>query len=213
MATELIRKTSNDLIDHIVAEACPLLIMPRHSEPPAMTEYGHRYILARNGLFLEVLAPAGHFRLNVGEFDHRIPYGECQQIISFSFHGCGNQHVTLINEFIDHARRELPNEAAAWLIWNLDTKTMRLQILQPDFASPTSITFVRPKMATNECLAIDIHSHAALPAFFSPTDDADDIGEVKLCMVVGSLDKEITVATRLCVMDIMINSSFDLGLL
>jgi PRTRC genetic system protein A len=197
-----------ELADGMAAELCPIVAMPQSGKIEPRSTYGRRYILAKNGLFLEAKAPAGYFRLHLGDLEHKMPFGECKQEINFSFHHRGNQHIVLIKEFIEYARDALPNEAAAWVIWNLDTRQMRLQMLEPTTASPSSITFARPKLAHNECLAIDIHSHGTIPAFFSVQDDLDDAGEVKLCMVVGTLDKEPTIATRLCVLDLKIDAEF-----
>ena len=37
---------------------------------------------------------------------------------------------------------------------------------------------------------MDIHSHASFSAFFSGTDNRDELG-IRLYMVIGNLDKEI----------------------
>jgi PRTRC genetic system protein A len=197
-----------DLADDAVSGLHPMVPMPQSGKIQPRPTYGRRYILAKNGLFLEVKAPAGYFRLHLGDLEHNMPFGECDQQISFNFIVADDACRALIKDFMEHALNALPNEAAAWIIWNLDTKQMHLQMLEPTTASPSHITFVRPKLAHNECLAIDIHSHGTLPAFFSLTDEADDIGEVKLCMVIGNLDKEPTMAARLCVLDLKIDADF-----
>ena len=35
-------------------------------------------------------------------------------------------------------------------------------------------------------MVIDVHSHGAIPPFFSATDDEDDKGGVKISLVLGS---------------------------
>jgi PRTRC genetic system protein A len=51
----------------------------------------------------------------------------------------------------------------------------------------------------HEHLAVDIHSHGCMGAFFSATDDDDDRGELKLSIVIGNLDAdEASMRMRLC---------------
>ena len=46
-----------------------------------------------------------------------------------------------------------------------------------------------PLLARDESIAIDLHTHGLLPAFWSATDDEDD-RSVKVSGVCGNLDRE-----------------------
>jgi len=49
-------------------------------------------------------------------------------------------------------------------------------------------------------LVIDIHSHGNCRAFFSDTDNKDDMGATKISGVIGNLDQtNVTAKFRLCV--------------
>lgn len=45
---------------------------------------------------------------------------------------------------------------------------------------------------------VDIHSHGHHDAYFSGTDDADDIYDIKIAVVVGNLTRETEYVARLC---------------
>ena len=57
-----------------------------------------------------------------------------------------------------------------------------------------------PPLLPHEHLAVDLNSHGGdIPAFFSPEDDKDDSGEVKISVVVGNLNSDtISIEMRLC---------------
>ncbi len=188
-----------DPLDRIVQDHAPVVMVPNRTTLFEMRGYGHRFLAAQDGLWLDVNAPVGQFRLHIAPSEMSLPYGAVAASTVLSF-GRITEHLPLIREFINHAERSLPNEAAAWLVWDAFDKTMRLQILEPTAASPGSITFARPTLDEHECIAIDIHSHGRMSAFFSSTDDRDDQGETKVSMVIGNVDGELTVAARLCVL-------------
>ena len=188
-----------DPLDRIVQDHAPVVMVPNRTKLFDMHEYGHRFLAAQDGLWLDVNAPVGQFRLRIAPSEMSLPFGTVTELAALSFGRISDQR-GLIQLFIHHAIAALPNEAAAWLVWDAFDKTMRVQILEPTEATPGSITFARPALDEHECIAIDIHSHGRMSAFFSPTDDRDDQGETKVSMVVGNVDGELTVAARLCVL-------------
>jgi PRTRC genetic system protein A len=67
--------------------------------------------------------------------------------------------------------------------------------------STGSVRYELRELDDHESVAIDMHSHGHIPAFFSDTDDRDDAGSVKISGVVGNLDSDTpTAAFRLCVL-------------
>jgi PRTRC genetic system protein A len=133
------------------------------------------------------------------------PYGLVMPKIELAFGRLGVA-LPFVQAFAEEAQSALPNEHAAWIVWDQDKKELAYKALHVSSATPGAITFERPELQPHESLAIDLHSHGATPAFFSAQDDADDAGEVKISAVLGGLGDGGTpsVAFRLCVLGMVI---------
>ncbi|MCE4369733.1 PRTRC system protein A [Xanthomonas hortorum] len=174
-----------DARDLALQASCPVLAAPRFGTLPPM-ENGQRILVAANGVFVQVrldwldciqrLAPAVGIPL---------PYGEVQERMVFAF---GRLPIQLIETFLVEARARLPNEAAGALIFSRTTGALRLAVHPPVSASPGHITYGVPPLDADETLAVDLHTHGRLPAFWSATDDSDDIG-IKVAGVFGDLHR------------------------
>ena len=79
-------------------------------------------------------------------------------------------------------------EWAGWIVW---TKEEGYSYLPLDFEASAARVFIRqrPVLPEDTHLVIDVHSHGAMKAFFSSTDDVDDSGGVRLSVVLGSYSK------------------------
>ncbi|MBW6524440.1 PRTRC system protein A [Sphingomonas sp. RHCKR47] len=113
---------------------------------------------------------------------------------------CGLIPGDMLAGILDHLCAALPNEAAAFVIWNEATGTFAVEFPAIDAATPSRLVYRTPTAAAGQHLVCDIHSHGAAPAFFSTTDDADDVHTTKVALVFGNLDNPDgpTVASRLC---------------
>jgi len=114
-----------------------------------------------------------------------LPHGVVHEHLSFTF---GVIPLRLLDEFIAHGRRSLPNEVAGALIFSKTRGDLRLVLHEALETGPSAIRYRIDAMDANEELAIDLHTHGVLGAFWSTTDDADDLG-VKVCGVFGNLDR------------------------
>jgi PRTRC genetic system protein A len=149
---------------------------------------GQRLIAAANGLFVQVkldwldcvhcLTPQG--------LGLPLPYGSLKEHLRFAF---GVLPIRLIEQFVDAGRHALPNESAGALIYSRSNRRLRLAICEPAHCSPTRIDYRLPLMAADETLAVDLHTHGRLPAFWSDEDDRDDQG-IKVAGVFGRLHEE-----------------------
>jgi PRTRC genetic system protein A len=174
-----------DARDLALQASCPVLAVPRFGELPPMGN-GQRILVAANGLFVQVrldwldciqrLSPPTGFPL---------PYGSVQERMAFAF---GRLPIQLIEQFIAAGRERLPDETAGALIYSRSTASLRLVVHPPVSASPGHITYGVPMMAADESLALDLHTHGRLPAFWSGTDDRDDTG-IKIAGVFGDLHR------------------------
>lgn len=180
-----------DARDLALQASCPVLAAPRFGTLSPMTN-GQRIIVAANGVFVQVkldwldciqrLAPA------VAGFP--LPFGEVQERMVFAF---GRLPIQLIEQFLAAARERLPDESAGALVYargsGSGSGSLRLVLHPPVSASPGHITYDVPALSEDETLAVDLHTHGRLPAFWSATDDRDDRG-IKIAGVFGHLHCE-----------------------
>lgn len=184
-------------LDEVLQKATPTLVVPKFGTLEAMGTAGHRFLVASNGLWLQVkrawldlLAPLAV------QGKVAMPYGNLSPYIKFSF---GGLPLNLLDDFIQEAKEQLPNECGAWMVWNESTNRFDLRMLEATAAGVGHLTYNCPVLGDGEHLVVDIHSHGNIDAFFSSTDNADDAGEVKVALVVGNLDQDVpTLAARVC---------------
>ncbi len=175
----------------------PSVMVPKFSKLEDMEHPGHRFVVGNNGLWMEVkrLWLDLCVPLALQSFV-RMPYGQVEAKIQFKF---GALPIVFLKQFLTEARKHLPNECAAWFIWNEGDGSMRFEMLEAESASSGSITYHCPVLAEEEHLVADIHSHGTAGAFFSFQDDNDDMTEVKIAAVLGNVDQETpSMRMRLC---------------
>lgn len=193
-------------MDQALLAAAPVAAVPRYAPFHPLQENGHRFLLAADGLYLEVRRPWLHYIHQLAKHTAvAIPYGEITKKCELDFGSIGSA-LPQMKEFAAKAKADAPIEAAASLLWNHTEKTWR--VVYPDIigeATAGSIQYHQVVPGENESLAIDLHSHGHLGAFFSNTDNDDDRGSVKIAGVFGDLDKDQpTVVFRMCVLGIYI---------
>lgn len=190
-----------DARDAITRRHWPVVPIPCFTELEPLAENSHRLLLGRDTVALEIRRPWLHAVLDLCESEGlalETPYGDVDTVFETAFDW--NAHAfPLIGRFIDEARAAAPNEHAAWLVWNAPIGKLEYVPLVPISTSSGGISYHRPPLAFGLSLAIDLHSHGHLGAFFSATDDEDDHGSVKIAGVVGSLDSPLIGWTfRIC---------------
>lgn len=194
-------------MDMALLAAAPIAAVPRYAPFHPLQENGHRFLLAADGLHLEVRRPWLHFIHHVARQSVvAIPFGEMAKKCELDFGTIGSA-LAQMKEFAAKAKADAPIEAAASLLWNHAEKAWR--IVYPKIigeATTGSIQYEQVVPGESESLAIDLHSHGHLGAFFSGTDNEDDRGSVKIAGVFGDLDKDQpTVAFRMCVLGLYID--------
>ncbi|PRH49742.1 PRTRC system protein A [Burkholderia multivorans] len=188
-------------LDEALFDSAPVATVPRHAEFAPLLDVGHRFLLAAEGLFIEIRRPWLHLIQPLAQVDgaySRPPYGSLDAKIEFAFGriSAAEQH---LRRFAADAAQVAPNEHAAWIIWNETRRELVYREVEVTNSTPTKITINRPALADDESLVFDLHSHGTGPAGFSQTDDADDAGEVKIAGVIGGVGTAApSVAFRLC---------------
>ncbi len=181
-----------NLKDRLIQERFPTIMVPGYEDLMPCRLHQTRLLMARGGLYIDASQPFGRFRRCLWSADRDLPYGEVEEIDDFT----GilvNPLVTAIFEssVLPQAAAYADNnhEWAGWIVWN---KEEGYSYMPLDFeASPVSVLISeRPLLSEDTHLVIDVHSHGAMKAFFSSTDDRDDSGGVRLSVVLGSYCKD-----------------------
>lgn len=113
---------------------------------------------------------------------------------------CGLIPHAHLEEVLDHFLAALPNEAAAFILWNETTGAFAMHLPVVDEATPPRLVYRPPILEPDWHVICDIHSHANGRAFFSATDDADDMHATKIALVFGRIGRPEgpIMASRLC---------------
>lgn len=193
-----------DSRDLALQSVTPTVMVPRFGEFEPLSQPGQRVLMAANGVWLEVYRPWLYVRMQLSDpLAVAVPYGEVEPCLALN---CGPVPLDLLQQFTQQAREVCPLEHAAWVVWDETSRRFMLQQLGVRDASGAHIHFERPSLAPAHHMVIDLHSHGCFAAGFSPTDDLDDRGEVKIAMVVGHCDRDrVSTALRLCVNGLFID--------
>ena len=113
---------------------------------------------------------------------------------------CGFIPAGFLTSVLESLRAALPNESAAFILWNEASREFALDFPVIDEATPSRLVYRTPVLPPDWHMICDIHSHGTGPASFSATDDADDAHATKISLVFGRLDQldGPTRASRLC---------------
>lgn len=185
--------------DQLIQALTPTLIAPRFEPFQRLETPGHRFVVASDGLWLEVRRAWLYALQRVArQSEVAMPYGVLKPELTFLYPPIP---LELMQEFASLARRSCPQEAAVWLVWDEQKEEFSCRLGQVIAASAGHIRYWRPKLVEGEHLVMDLHSHGAGSAFFSSTDDQDDCGEVKVSGVLGRCDQpQLETAFRLCLL-------------
>ena len=188
---------STDARDAALIATCPCVPVPRFGDLGEMP-IGQRTLVGRDGVFAQVRRTWLDCVLRIADLPPvpPLPYGTVQERIAFSF---GVIPLKLLERFIEAGRAALPNEVAGGLIFCAKKNTVRLEVYESLRAGPGGVRYRMPSLAEHEAIAVDLHTHGRLRAFWSSTDDHDDQG-VKVCGVFGNLHEKVpSAAFRLAV--------------
>ncbi|HZF19465.1 MAG TPA: PRTRC system protein A [Burkholderiales bacterium] len=182
-------QTDLDPRDRALQAHTPAIIVPRFSELAPLEHNGHRYLIAEDGVYLELRRPWMRIVWPVAPAEAPLPFGQAPEIgarLDFDW----KQLTALLDPFERDAHLAMPNEFAAWITWKPNGSgghTLDYRPLLASEATPGGLDLIRPALAEGEHLVADLHSHGAMEAFFSAIDDEDDAGEVKYAAVLGGL--------------------------
>jgi len=164
------------------------LVVRDDGQLPPIPDCLYAYIMAGNGIFLyakrddlEVLIPIS--RVIIAGLPSLEPFVNLPHVPA-----------ALMHHILQASRENLPNEILFWFnfdhdqrIWNVDAP---LQVCRP--ASVCPVDKCDP-LGTNAL--IDLHSHALMEPFFSPTDNKDEQG-FRIFAVIGKVNGSPKIRVR-----------------
>lgn len=192
--------TSLDLAMHA---AVPVLPVPRHGQFIPLVENGHRFLVASDGLYVEIRREWLHALWPVA-VDTTVakPYGFVDPKVDLAF---GRVPEWIRKQFEHDAALRGNVEIAACVVWSASQRALRYLPCEALHATACHIEYRRPAIGADESLVIDLHSHGHGTAFFSHVDDRDDANEVKIAGVLGTVNTTPTWKFRLCLNGIFID--------
>ena len=179
--------TEPHMLDIAIQKAFPTVMAPKFGHLQPLASNGVRYVMAANGVWREVKLPWLDVCHRIAQPDLPLPYGDVAGRLRVV---CAPIPMELMRRFAADAKRAMPYEMAAALIWSEATDTWRYQEREPLQQSEAYVQYAEAKLAPGEHLVVDLHSHGFFPAFFSATDDQDDAGSMRFSGVIGNLDQE-----------------------
>lgn len=183
-----------NMVDLALQSVTPTVMVPLHGAFTPLSVSGHRFLAASDGLWLEVRRPWLHLVWPLAlQQCVPMPYGRLEPLIDIA-----RVPKKLLADFIEMARATYPLECGAWITQTPTTGEWRLIELEATHASSGALRYNCPPLADGEHLVVDLHSHGGMPAFFSGTDNADDIGSVKVSGVFGKVASQPESLFRLC---------------
>ena len=192
-------------LDTVLQSQVPMVMVPRYEALTAIRPNSHRYLSCSDGIHLEVDRPwiSGVFKVS----DCVLPYGQVAPRFALKIHSA--HFAAMLGAFIEASRHAFPQEHAAWITFHPEQGDLRYFMPAILSVGRGHIQYERPE-ASADCLPlIDFHSHGALPAFFSNTDNNDDlVDDLKIAIVIGNLDRpEPTAVARLVGLGLNVNIS------
>jgi PRTRC genetic system protein A len=170
-------------IDVVLQRHTPMVMVPLHGEFVAMEEVGHRFLAAKDGLWLEVRRPWLHLIWPLAQQQAvRMPFGTVSRTVDVAF---GKIPSECLSEFIADAMASHPNEVGAVVVWNARSGAMEYRARETVAASRGHLRALWPSLDVGEWVVADLHSHGDAEAFFSITDREDTGSEVVVAGVVG----------------------------
>ena len=195
---------TDDATAAAVLEAMPCYPVPPFDRSPAIetlraSRVGHGLAIGSDGVMLILRRPWLEVDALLSDaLPAHVPYGSVGRPRAAL--RCGLIPGDLLDQILAHFLRQLPNEAAAFVLWNASDRSFRISYPKILEAMPSRLVYSPPAPDGDWHVVCDLHSHGRGPAFFSATDDADDMHATKIAVVAGRLGEPngVELIARLC---------------
>lgn len=190
-----------DRRDRVLLMQNPALPMPRFGSLPPLEVGERRYVIARDGLYVQARTLALKVCVALA-CTPPLPFGSLAASVELVG---GLLPRAFFERMCIEALAESPNEWAALVHW--DAERQRYEWTETQCLHRSTTRMAYDSAAREESrLVLDVHCHGAAPPFFSSTDDASDRYGVYFASVLGYCDspQRIRVSTRLVIDDVRI---------
>lgn len=187
-------------IDRVVMGATPALMQPINGILAPVALFQQRFIVAKDGIYIQARTPAMTVCLSAGKLDYSLPYGSLKKSVELSG---GYIPYKLYQEICERAISASPNEYVCKVLY---TEQKGYVLHEPSLIKVSSCEVKYSTDYDPETVFLDLHTHGNGDAFFSPTDDeSDSRGGIYLASVLGGC---ASVNTITAVSRIVINGIF-----
>lgn len=184
-----------DSRDRIILGETPTLMQPLYGDLAPPDLHKHRFVIARNGVFLQCRTPTLSVCVRVTENLFEFPYGPLAEKVELIG---GPLNRSLYDKIQEHAIAASPSEWACLVVW--DGRQYALSHPEVFSASRGHIQYRNEHDPEN--LVLDLHTHGEGKGNFSSTDNASDSeGGCYLASVLGHCQSagSMTITTRIVV--------------
>ncbi len=174
-------------LDQIIADKLPTVMVPAYENLAEIKTGASRFLMARNGLYIEAKTSWGHLLKNLWQSPRPLPYGNVSEVDTFRDVLLKNR---MILEDITGMAAKYAREGREWagFIAHTDCGFQYVQVVFDSTAA--QVKYKMPELPEGATIAVDIHSHGRIPPYFSDTDNKDDAGGVKIAVVLGNYRHE-----------------------
>ncbi len=178
-------------LDEIRQKERPTIMMPKHGELEPCPMRKTRFLMARDGLFIETQQSFGRLVKQLWQSPRPLPYGVVEEVDEFwpVLTACFD-HIIGPEMFHDAAEYARSNREWCGYILCDEGDSSAFYYHKNDFDSTVGSLYYRRSLPKGSSLVVDVHSHGEIPPFFSSTDDEDDRGGVRICVVLGSFKEK-----------------------
>jgi len=191
-------------LDEIIQAEFPTMMVPKHEEISPLRVGKTRLLMARDGLYIEAVQHWGRLVRRLWSAPRPLPYAEVEEIDTFKDALQAVFRSEIMDTIVEEAARcaERGREWIGWVLYDHESGKFFYRPLDFD-STRTSVDYRKGKLG-GASVAVDIHSHGRIEAGFSPIDDHDDAGGVRISVVLGSFREEkgewkFDYAVRYCV--------------
>jgi PRTRC genetic system protein A len=191
-------------LDEIIQGEFTTVMVPKHEELPPLRVGKTRLLMARDGLYIEAVQHWGRLIRRLWSAPRPLPYGEIEEIDTFKDALQAVARSEIMGVIVEEAARcaERGREWIGWVFSDCESGELFYQPL--DFDSTRTSVDYRKGNLDGVSVAVDVHSHGRIAAGFSPIDDRDDSGGVRIAVVLGNFREEkgqrkFDYAVRYCV--------------
>lgn len=157
---------TTDTRDDVLFSLCPPVPVPRFGTLDDLAVGRKRFLLASDGVYLEVRSEALHARLRIAPV--QLPYGSTNEFLRPAG---GPLEVSWLGQLANLALCDGTREVAAGIVRGPEGWAL----VEPPVLSASGSHVTYADVFEDKALLIDMHSHGAHPEYFSAIDDESDM--------------------------------------